>query len=305
MRELGSSGRIKIRLDRVGLLSSAPHRAKPVSINGFEIQYDRFVRPQGKIATYARARSLQSTTSGTRIAWQYGRKHGWLKPWRIVVNGDDQTGITPTELRSVLRRCRHDRLVLAELAIDFLPNTGVNRQFVLRHGRFGKSRRDTERGGAAQLRYGTRKSMKLVRCYWKDVVGAYRVELELHSGALRKNNVHKGRDVSDVALIVCPRHFRFVTFRWRALRCYLEGRFSDRADRLMAAAHAMASVSISKATRYLQQNDVLNVHRFLKSLSINRQITRALVRWAMAFKEGLDEYEKTTGGRTKSTNRSS
>src|ERR1700730_9386541 len=124
-----------------------------------------------------------------RADWEDQRQQGWLPPWRITLIADDQTGLTPEEVNKFIKHCRQYRLVLIELALDFAPASHVDEVYVMQHGIFGKSRSRPDLGGPGQLRHGSRRSGKLVRCYWKDQVGAYRVELELHSGLLRKHDI--------------------------------------------------------------------------------------------------------------------
>jgi hypothetical protein len=50
-----------------------------------------------------------------------------------------------------------------------------------------------------RLRYGGRKSAKLVRCYWKTNKHAYRVEVELHSSLLNQHGIRDVRDLVNTA----------------------------------------------------------------------------------------------------------
>src|SRR5947209_4390448 len=139
------------RLDRLIVSSLCPPGGRLPTISGFRVRNDFRVRPQSSVQTYARVRTLKSNASGAQIFWQYQRRKGWLKPWRITIVGDDHEGITPEELRKVLGYCPHVQFLLVELALDFDPVTEVNRSFVRRHGVFGKSHRVMSRGGPEQL----------------------------------------------------------------------------------------------------------------------------------------------------------
>jgi hypothetical protein len=261
----------------------------PPPIPGFTVRYDWFVRPTARIATYGRVRGLIAKNSGTKIGWQYQRRHGWLKGWRIVLSGDDWKGVTGSQFAAVLKRCRFEWVFLVELAIDFAPGMGVDRQFVRRHALFGKSRRDAERGGPGQLRYGGRHSGKLVRCYFKESVGAYRVELELHPRVLRPRDACRGASVSDFAYSLCPKHLRFVDFQWTTLKSHLRSKFGERAGEILAGTRERSRVSIRAALRYLRKVGVHNPHRFLRRLAINKQIQTALSRWATTFYGDLNQ----------------
>ena len=278
-----------VRLDRLIILSWAPPGSKPPQIPGYRVEYDWFIRPRpGKPETYSRARSLRSEKSNARIAWQYARRHGWLRPWRITMTGDDETGIRPADVAAVLEKCLYYRFVLVELAIDFEFGSKVNRKFVKQHGVFGKSRRRTDRGGKGQLRHGARKSGKLVRCYRKKEVQALRVEVELHSQLLKKHHIQELYDLDGVAFVVHPKHFRFVAIRWKALGRYLQARDTGDADTIIREAHERAEVSLNRALKYLRRNGVLNTHRFLRPMQINDSIQKALTKWAIDFHGGLN-----------------
>jgi hypothetical protein len=130
-----------VRLDRVQILSWAPRGKNPPKLEGYKIVSDLFVRCQATTSTYARVRQYQSTTNDAKIFWQYQRLKGWLKPWKITMVPDDASGLSYEEVEKVLRRCRHYRFLIIEIAVDFVPSAGVNRRFVRQHAVFGKSRR--------------------------------------------------------------------------------------------------------------------------------------------------------------------
>lgn len=276
----GAEG-VVIRLDR--LIFSAVGRMPIKDIEGFKRTGDFRVRCQGKISTYARVRRFQSHTNSAQITLQYKPQAPWLAERRITVIGDDRRGITPEQVDAVLSQCLNHRLSLVELAVDFLPVTGVDEAFVLRHGRFGKSRRRTDRGGPGQLRYGSRGSAKLVRAYQKNQLACYRVEFECHGSLLRKCSVRRARNLGGLAVNLCPAHIRFAGFRWGKLDTYLARRFGANGLLIGEQARRRADVSLRRAARFLSREGVYNVHRFLRPLPINRDIQLALRRWAERF----------------------
>jgi len=127
------------RLDRIQLIAW-PGKTPP-SIDGFELKWDRWVKRQTTVSTYARSRYLQSLTNDAKVYWQYQPLQGWLKPWRITIIADDVSGLTRNEIGQILKLCQFYRLLLVEVAIDFSPSTGVNKHFVRQHAIFGKSHR--------------------------------------------------------------------------------------------------------------------------------------------------------------------
>jgi hypothetical protein len=277
------------RLDRLRVISWAKRYWKLRPIPGFRVVRDTRVKPQGKSPTYERVRELASLTSGTEIWWQYRRRRAWLKEWRITWVADDQKGIQPAEILQILKGCRYFRFVLVEFALDFDPDSGVNRRFVKRHGRFGKSHRRKDRGGPGQLRYGSRKSGKLVRCYWKKEVNAFRVELELHGRILAKGRhpKHRNYNMADVPNTILPDHVRdhvrFVRFDWNVLERYLIERFGDEGHSILEKARVKARISLRFVTRFLQKREVPNIHRFLVPMRINAAVDEAITRWAVRF----------------------
>jgi hypothetical protein len=133
------------------------------------------------------------------------------------------------------------------------------------------------------LRYGGRKTGKLVRCYWKKELGVFRVEPELHSSLLR--SISTLDDFLCLPDIVYPKHLQFVEFDWKRLEQQLSRRPGDESSRIIAGAKRRAG-SLQRVRRYLDKHGVANVHRFFVPLPINDQVSRALDRWARNFKKG-------------------
>jgi|HubBroStandDraft_2_1064218.scaffolds.fasta_scaffold58323_2 hypothetical protein len=162
---------IHVQVDRVQLVSWAPEGRTPPRVKGFKVTRDSFVRRQTSIPTYKRCRHYQSKENDAKIYWQYWRQKSWLKPWKITVVADDSAGLSYDELDAVLRHCKFWHFLTIEVAIDFSPATGVNRDFVRRHALLGKSRRRRKHQIDDILYFGTRKSDKFVRCYEKEIPG--------------------------------------------------------------------------------------------------------------------------------------
>ncbi len=269
---------IAVRLDRIQLLAW-PGR-EPPKMHGFVLKWDHWVRRQTTVCTYARSRCSQSLTNDAKVFWQYQPLKGWLKPWKISIVSDDLRGLSRHEIERVLKHCQFYRLLLVEVAIDFCPSTGVNRQFIRSHAVFGKSHRCARRK-KHELYYGSRKSDKLVRCYEKLEVGAYRVELELHSGLLGRHSISVPDDLVRLPELV-PKHFQLVDLDWNQLRRYLAKKIGDRSDGVIAAARRRTT-SILRLQRYLRRKGVFNTHRFLVTRTINKDVSRALNKWIRKF----------------------
>ncbi|HZQ17448.1 MAG TPA: hypothetical protein VFA90_01910 [Terriglobales bacterium] len=132
---------VHVQIDRVQIVSWAPQGQKPPSLAGFKIMRDCFVCCQTTTPTYARCRQYRSLIDDTQIYWQYERRKGWLKPWKVTVIADDRRGLSYNDIELILIHCRHYRFLTVEMAIDFSPATGIGKQFVRRYAIFGKSRR--------------------------------------------------------------------------------------------------------------------------------------------------------------------
>ncbi len=271
------------RLDRIQLISwEMPDRKPPEALCGFRVAADHFVRPQTNITTYRRCRRYESSASNAAIFWQYQRRRSWLAPWKVTLVADDRTGLTPREVACVLTHCRFPRFLTIEMALDFTSSSGVSARFVQAHGLFGKSRRNFL---GDCLRYGSRKSAKLVRFYAKRKLGALRLEVELHSRLL--HSVTGLQDLRGLPKTIYPRHLLFVRINWQRLEKYLLRRFGCKGKQLLAncARHA---TSLHEVRRYLRRKGVLNIHRFFSPLVVNKEIDRALHRWALSFRAEPD-----------------
>jgi hypothetical protein len=140
--------------------------------------------------------------------------------------------------------------------------------------------------GFVRLRYGGRKSGKLVRCYWKEEKGVYRVEVELHSRLLTRHGISDPRDLVKAAQVLYPKHIQFVEFDWEKLRLHLAKKKGENAQSILVGALSRAN-SMGRVSRYLRRKGIQNVHRFLVPLTLNNKISQALNQWARHFKKEL------------------
>jgi hypothetical protein len=277
------NGQCQARLDRLIFTAVPRDKAGIKNVPGFKRVSDFIPQPQGKVRTYSRVSKFRSTTSSCQIVVQYDPQLPWLAPSRITIIGDDATGITLEDIEGVISQCHHHTLTLVELAVDFPLGNGIDRNFVRRYGRFGKSRLRQDRGGPEALRYGGRACPKLIRAYLKQSLGVFRVEAEVHRALLRKWGARKVGDLGAVATKLVPAHLKFACVRWKKLDIYLAKKFGQDGNRIGEETRRRADSSLRAATRYLAKNGVPNPHRFLGSLRINRDVRDALKRWALWF----------------------
>lgn len=141
-----------------------------------------------------------------------------------------------------------------------------------------------------QLRYGGRKSAKLVRPYWKPEINAYRVEVELHPGVLDQCKIVAVQHLPRAARAIYPKHVHFVDIDWKKLRLYLARREGQNGEAIFEGAVKRAK-SMRRVTQYLRRQRIPNVHRFLVPLAVNVKVKQALENWALQFEK---EYEQET-----------
>ena len=305
MEQAGTNIKCVVRLDRFRSDSWSKRGALVPRVKGFRIVRDIKLRwRDGKPPIYARVRELLSKHSATRAFWQYQRRKAWVKQWRVTLIADDFRGITAREAWTFFKHFRFPKLLLFELALDFHPSSGIDADFIRQHALFGKSRFRPDRGGAGQLRYGSRFSGKLVRCYEKKPVNAFRVEIELHSSLLprpRRNNLREIIDsrwpeIGSAAFSIVPGHCRFVKLRFKALGRHLRQRFGERGDVLLEHTRALSTHSLHSALGYLRRKGIHNPHRFLQPLTrINAAIEEAIDAWAVDFLRPCHELDEIGG----------
>jgi hypothetical protein len=269
------------RLDR--LIVTVRNSEVVPTIKGYKVVRDTRIRRQGKIRTYQRGREWRSFRTGLRMFLQYDPLQGFLPDQRLTMVGDDELGITPKDIEDVIGvHFRSHRISLVEIPLDFPEDSGIDENFILRYGKFGKARRRKDRGGPGTLRYGSRSSPKLVRCYRKTPLGSYRLELELHSALLRKYSITNVGQLYAVASKLVSGHIRFVRIDWDKLEPVLRRRFGLDCPEILAEARRRANVSLRNATRYLGRR-IPNVHRYLMPLLANQWARAALKTWADKF----------------------
>lgn len=250
----------RVRLDRFRFVVPFDGLSwkRPIpSVSGFTVLKDYEINE--KHVNYRRVRSLANPKSGTQLFVQYRRTHGYLKPYRVTVIGCDETGILWSDLKAIGDAFSDFRIIMIELAFDFATGSGVDKQFVLRHGRFGKSRPAHNPKYPETLYYGTRHSAKFVRAYWKKEISAFRVELEMHS----RNQSLPESDCLLYLLTVGPEDFRFENVNWRGLDSYLCSAH-PRGKQIVAGCR-LNNGSVHSLLQYLRSVHVNNPHRFLRT----------------------------------------
>ena len=279
-----------VRPDRVQLLARTWTRRVP-HIRGFNVCRDIRVHQQTAIRTYPRMRNLQNFKTSTTVDLQYWAEPPWLEPVKLTIITQRSEGLQRTELQAICDHFKWTRFITFELAIDFPVESGVDRAFVLRHGLFGRSHL-VEGRIFDVLRFGTRRSATLVRAYEKPELNSYRVEVEFHGRWLREHGVRRLHDVPRIANLVWPHRVWFARPDWARLAAHLS-RKGLPTQKILVEAQSRAR-SIRKLLDYLRRDvGLLNVHRFLRPLSINRAIRNAARTWSECWRHNSKD---ATGG---------
>ncbi len=270
---------LNVRIDRVQTVCRAATRFRCPDIPGYAVVSDFFVPPQTSIRTYGRVRRYRNFISGTQLFLQYDPKCPWLATFKLTFIADDWRGLQRPELEKVLKQFPPYRLLTVEVAFDFSSSSEVGTGFVGRHALFGKSKPSTSGTYPNEHRFGTRRSHKFVRCYPKEELGAYRVELELHSAWLRMHHIHTLRQMRCLPNLVFPKHFRFAQIGWDLVQTtLLRWRLPDK--RILRLAQLRAG-RIHRVLNYLGQVvGLTNVHRFLQDMALTDEVRAEFQRWS-------------------------
>jgi hypothetical protein len=261
-----------VRIDRVNITTDSG--IPPRTIPGFKICSDYVLRGQH----YGRVRNVVNPHTGTKLAVEYKPVFQYLPAAKLSVIPDDHRGLTPLELDSILASLSDAHFSRVEVSFNFPPASGVDREFVLKHAKFGKAQ---PLGGKifSILHYGRGDSEFFVRAYFKPEIGAFRVELQLNRSFLRTHRIQAPRDFLRLQRLNDHRYFEFVSIDRRRLSKHLRRSHSQRAAEILCGVRKRLHC-LHRALRYLRSVGVTNVHRFLKPLQINKELRLEVTRWA-------------------------
>jgi len=265
-----------VRPDRVQIVARTWTKALP-EIPRFVRCSDTFVRSQTSIRTYDRVRNLKNHETQSEIYLQYHVVPSWLEPVKLTCIGDDFRGLQRAELEAICSCFRWTRLLTVELAFDFDKHSAVDREYVLNHASFGKSRLI---GGRfyTTLHFGGRHSDSLTRCYEKPELGCYRVEIQLHSRWLRRHGITQPQHLFRLPSLLCFDKIKFVDVNWSALSKYAQRK--GHPPSVLADVRSRSRTLHQTLTLLRTELCLVNVHRFLTPLRINETVKAALEAWA-------------------------
>jgi hypothetical protein len=136
-------------------------------IPGFKAGRGHRIKPPAdeRFQPYGYVQWFENRASAMKFLVESERREPWLPPYRWTLYADDNTGLLPDEVFSVLEVLPDFRMTMMELAFDFAPEH-IDRKFVRNHALFGKSRPVPSQGGTDY--WGTRRGSKRVQTYVKE-----------------------------------------------------------------------------------------------------------------------------------------
>ena len=207
-------------------------------------------------------------------------REAWLASYSVSMFADDRTGLLPDEVFPIRELMQGAKLTVVEVAIDFSMVTEVDRQFVRRHGVFGKSQRDLSSKNPAVDWWGKRKSGKRVKSYRKDVIAAHRVEFRIRRRFFEPQGINDLFDLWKIEDLLPGRHILCARIDEGKLVAQLR-RTRDAKESLSILKRVVAlDGDLTAQLSFLRQSVGLkNVRRLLIPLPINRQIREAFKVW--------------------------
>jgi hypothetical protein len=266
------------RMDRAQILCGTPKGHELPVIPGYRVSWDKFVRGQTTTRTYNRVRAYSNPASGAKVFVQYEPNAPWLAPVKATFCPNDRCGLQRSDVDNFVENFLTYQPLTFEVSFDFNPESGIDKEFILRHAIFGKSRPRHSAPSSERLTYGTRKSTKFVRAYEKANVGGYRVELQLNSEWLRFRDIQALEDLVRLPALIFPKHFKFARLDWDSIEAALLHRSGPQRTALRKAKHHGGS--IHAAMRVLRnEGGLANPHRFLRTMRVTGKVRRYFRRW--------------------------
>jgi hypothetical protein len=155
-----------VKLDRLqGYIRTKPTNALR-GIPGFKSGQAHRIRPPagGRFQAYGRAHWFESRTSKMKFLLESEQREAWLPPFRLTLYADDNTGLLPDEVFSVLEVLPDFQMTVLELAFDFAPEL-MNRKIARERCLYGKARPVQSIDSTDY--WGTRRGSKRVQTYLK------------------------------------------------------------------------------------------------------------------------------------------
>jgi hypothetical protein len=270
-----------------------------MKLPGVRTVQSHFIRPSRSNTHYAygRVHWFKRTDSKMKFCVESVRQHGYLAPYSLTAYADDKTGLLPAEVFPILNVAPGAKLTMMELACDFSPLSSVTRDFVLRHGVFGKCWRDLSMENPAGDWWGAKRGGKRVTSYFKDEICGHRVELRMRSRFLNRYGIDGVYDFGRFVRILPRRHIFFAALSDERLTGRLRGSdFSTgRTLGILRRVNEMNGDLSATLTYLRRQVGLKNVQRLLIPLPENRLVLEALESWAEMWPSAPGRLGKKRG----------
>jgi hypothetical protein len=252
---------------------------------GFHCFFDGFLRngSSGQRLPYSRIARFRSKTNGTKF-WVYSQRlFTHLPNFRICFYPDDWRGLRWEQLGPVLEFAEYPKIVRLEVAFDFGPKSGIDSAFVRQHAIFGKCEPTSVMVQQNQDNWGQRGGTIFARSYFKEQIGAHRVELQLNNRYLRRHHLDWISDFPRLVNLLPNRQIFIASIDEQRLITWLRNRLGKSPDetlQILKNLHALEG-NLIEALEYLRQDEHLaNTRRLLIPLDTNKLVLQALKRWA-------------------------
>jgi len=206
-------------------------------------------------------------------------KKACFPKFRVRIEPHDKTGARSDDLDAVLIWLTDAKLQSVEVAFDYPQESTIDTEFVEIHAVFGKSTPNRVGYLAAYDSWGTRKGPKFVKSYWKQEVGAHRVELEFHATDLKAFRITDVAHFQKFADLLPGHQIFFGEINYAALASSLQrAGHSTEAIREIRANVREREWNLSSALNYLRRRvGLTNTRRLLRPMAdVNKVTTEAL-----------------------------
>jgi hypothetical protein len=233
---------------------------------------------------YARAHWFRSKTSTMKFCIHSEPLDYWLAPYRLTLYADDQSGLLPTELFSILEVMPKATLLMVELAFDFSPLTGVTGEFVRRYGIFGKAHRDRKTKNRSGMWWGAKKGGKRIKSYFKEPVFGHRVEFRMGMRFLKARGVETVFDFWKFEQALPKKYIWFARLDQRRMMRQLALHHTvEEALRFLRLVNAKDGDLEAQMTILRRDAGLENTRRLVVPLRTNQLVREALRDWAKAW----------------------
>jgi hypothetical protein len=270
---------VTVRMDAVKIAGDEFWKRGFEQLEGYRCAYDYRLPGSPTERAYGRVCQFVSEKNGLKLGISYNPTNGWMPRCMVTLSPNDQTGLSRSELEQVLELLPNHRFLKLELAHDFCSESVVDSRFARKHLVIGKSQRTEDPAHPGMLYFGARRSPVFARCYEKEAIDCFRIELEYHSEWIVMHRIKTPRDFVRLPELTARIHIAFYKIDPLKLSAAL-------ARLGVPVASTMRKVilrqdDLSVALRFLRKNVGLpNAIRVLTPLATNGRVERALHIWA-------------------------